>query len=76
MEYIQDPVAFKKFLYYDCHCVNAGQSLEERRLKYAVVRSLGESRSTANRLRDWRKSTIARRFSFPDWNSLINFVKE
>ena len=76
MEYIDDPEAFRKYIYQKCHCINAGQTKEERRLKYAIVRSLGKSPSEASRLKDWRKTNVAKRFGYSSWKNLIEAIKE
>ena len=76
MRYIQDPIAFNRYLFANCHCVNAGQSQEERRLKYAIARTFGKSRPWAVALRDYRKTTFARFFGYSSWESLIKFIKE
>ena len=76
MQYIQDKSAFYNYIYNHCHCINAGQSLEERRLKYAIARSLGKSRQYASVLRDWRITNFAKFFGYSSWNELIKFVKE
>ena len=76
MEYIQNKNAFYRYIYQNCHCVNAGQSLEERRFKYAIVRSFGKSRSEANRLRDWRSNNFAKHYGYSNWENLLKFIKE
>ena len=76
MKYIQDPVAFDKYLYHHCHCVNAGQSPEERRLKYAIARYFSKCVRDARVLRDYRTTTFAKFFGYSSWDSLIKTVKE
>jgi len=75
MDYINDRGSFYSFLYHHCGCINAGQSPEERRLKYAIARSFGKCRHDAQSLRDYRKTTFAKYFGYSSWESLINFVK-
>ena len=75
MKYIDNPIAFKRYLYHDCHCINAGQTPEERRLKYAIARYFGKCRKDAIILRDYRKSTFSKFFGYSSWNSLYNTVK-
>ena len=76
MEFIDDSGAFLKYIYHHCHCVNAGQSQEERRLKYAIARHFGKCSYDARILRDYRISTFAKYFGYSSWKSLIIFVKE
>lgn len=76
MQYIDDPVAFQKYLYENCHCINASQSSEERRLKYAIARYLGKSRSWAVVLRDWRNTNFAKFFGYSSWENLIKSMEE
>ena len=75
MKFIDDPVAYQKYLYHHCHCVNAGQLPKRRRLKYAIVKSFGKSVSEANRLRDFRDNSFARYYGYSNWKTLINFIK-
>ena len=74
MEFIHDRGAFLDYIYQNCHCINAGQSQEERRLKYAIARSFGKCVYDAKILRDYRTSTFAKYFGYSSWKSLINFV--
>ena len=75
MEFIDDSGAFYKYLYEHCHCINAGQSQELRRLKYAIAKSFGKCAYDAQALRDYRASTFARYFGYSSWKNLISFVK-
>lgn len=75
MEFIEDRGAFLNYIYHHCHCINAGQSQEERRLKYAIAKSFGKCVYDAQILRDYRTSTFARYFGYGSWESLIKFVK-
>ena len=75
MEFMDDRGAFLKYIYGHCHCINAGQSQEERRLKYAVARSFGKCWQDAQKLRDYRTSTFARYFGYSSWKSLISFIE-
>ncbi|MAF42977.1 MAG: hypothetical protein CMI54_02235 [Parcubacteria group bacterium] len=76
MEYIEDKAAFLRYIAKECHCVNAAQSAAERRFKYKLVRGLGINNSHAERMRDWRYSSIARRFGFQTFDLLIEDIKE
>ena len=76
MEYIQDQNAFLKYIYQNCHCVNAGQSQEERRLKYAIARSFGKCVYDAQILRDYRRSAFAKYFGYSSWENLIKIINE
>lgn len=76
MEFIDDRGAFLSYLYHHCHCVNAGQSPEKRRLKYAIARSMGKNWSWAMGLRDYRDANFAKYFGYSSWKNLINKVKE
>ena len=76
MEFIDDRGAFYKYLYHHCHCTNAGQSPEERRLKYAVARYFGKCWQDAQKLRDYRSTTFAKTFGYSSWKSLIESIKE
>ena len=74
MQFIFDYSAFLRYIYQNCHCINAGQSQEERRLKYAIAKSFGKSGNWARALRDYRCTTFAKYFGYSSWKSLINFV--
>ena len=74
MEFIDDRGAFLKYIYEHCHCINAGQSQEERRLKYAIARAMGKNADWARVLRNWRNTNFAKYFGYSSWESLINFV--
>ena len=76
MEYITDKHAFNLYLYSNCHCVNAGQTSEERRLKYAIARSFGKSRLWAYALRDYNNNSFAKVFGYSNWKNLIKIIKE
>ena len=75
MEFIQDRGAFNNYLYQHCHCVNAGQSKEERRMKYKLARALGCSRLQAKRYCDWRYNNFAKRFGYTSWVSMIESLE-
>ena len=75
MEYINDRGAFYQYIYSHCGCINAGQTQEERRLKYAIARSFGKCRQDAQSLRDYRITTFTKYFGYSSWNSLIKFIK-
>ena len=75
MDYINDRGAFYNYIYSHCHCINAGQSQEERRLKYAIARSFGKCCFDARALRDYRCTTFAKYFGYKSWNSLIDLIK-
>lgn len=51
--------------------VNAHQSSEVRRQKYAVVKAHGYSRSHADKWRDWRWSKLARLFGYASIEDLF-----
>jgi len=74
MQFINDYSAYLKYLYENCHCINAGQSQEERRLKYAIARYLGKNPSWAGRLRDFRPSIFARFFGYSSWKNLMEVI--
>lgn len=76
MQYIEDYSAFLKYIYQHCHCINAGQSKEERRLKYAIVRALGKDYLCARALRDWTKPHLAQFFGYSSYENLLEAVKE
>ena len=76
MQYIYNSADFKRYIYQNCHCVNAGQSAEERRLKYAIARSLGKSHSWSRVLRDYRKTNFAKVFGYSSWENLIKSMEE
>lgn len=75
MEYIQDKLAFYRYLYNHCSCINAIQSQEKRRFKYAIARYLGKSRKWANTLRDWRDNNFAKYFGYNSWQDLMNVIQ-
>lgn len=75
MRYIDDAVAFRKFLVDSCGCINAGQSSEERRFKYAIAIALGKNPSWARVLRDYRRSFFARYFGYSSWENLMKVIK-
>lgn len=80
MRYIDDRSAFYRYLYENCHCVNAGQSKEFRRFKYKLARALGANRAWATRVKDWRKNNFAKYFGFSSYDSMMialeNLIKE
>lgn len=71
MDFIHDRGAYYRYLYEECHCVNAYQDQETRRIKYTLARGLGSSREWAVRLRDWRLNTFAKHFGFKTWAELM-----
>ena len=75
MEFIDDRGTFLVYIYSHCHCINAGQTQEERRLKYAIAKLFGKCCYDARKLRDYRTSTFARYFGYSSWKSLIKFIK-
>ena len=75
MEYIQDNEAFTKYLYQNCHCCNAGQSKEERRLKYAIAKYLGKSTADARVFRDWNRNTFVKWFGYSSWDSYFTSLR-
>jgi len=76
MEFIQDKSVFNNYLYHHCHCVNAGQSKEERKMKYKLARYFGLNSKGAHKYRDWRKSTFAKHFGYSSWESMIDILKK
>ena len=76
MQYIYDSADFRRYIFQNCHCVNAGQSAEERRLKYAIARSLGKSHLWSAVLRDWRYTSFAKFFGYSSWANLIKSMEE
>lgn len=76
LEFIDNKDAFYRYLYQNCHCVNAGQSQDKRRLKYAIVRSFGRSSLEASKYRDWRDNCFAKWFGYRDWQSLIKIIEK
>ena len=75
MEFMHDRGAFLSYIYHHCHCINAGQSQGERRLKYAIAKSLGKCSYDARVLRDYRTSAFAKYFGYTSWKSVISFQK-
>ena len=75
MEFIFDYPSYLRYLYQHCHCINAGQSPEERRLKYAIARSLGANAAWSRVVRDYRASTFARYFGYSSWKNLIEVIE-
>lgn len=71
MEFISDKEEYLRWIAQHCHCVNAVQSPDERRMKYRIVRSLTGSTHRARRMRDWPYSKIARCLGYSNWESLI-----
>lgn len=71
MEFIKDKGAFYRYLYEECHCVNAYQTPEQRRMKYTLARGLGADSSWAMVLRDRRPNNFAKHFGFKRWADLI-----
>lgn len=71
MEYIENKSTYYKYIYQNCHCCNAGQSPDERRLKYAIAISFGKCATDARKLRDWNKNPFAKFFGYSSWDSLI-----
>ena len=74
--YIYEKTDFDKYLYENCHCCNAGQTLEERRLKYAIARYFGKNYYDSRILRDWNKQPFAKYFSYSSWNNLMEAISE
>ena len=74
MNYIYDTVDFKRYLYYHCHCTNAGQSKEERRGKYKLARYFGKSSYDAQRLKDWNKNPFAKYFGYSSWKIMLGIL--
>lgn len=72
MQWINNNDDFLDYLYQHCHCVNARQTKEERRAKYRICRSLGDTVDQARRRMDWRTTNIARVHGYSNWQSLIN----
>ena len=74
MEYIEDKAVFNRYLYEHCHCVNAGQSREERQMKYKLARYFGLNRNGAHKYCDWQKNTFAKHFGYSSWDSMIEIL--
>ena len=55
-----DPKTIEHLDDYTSHLVNYRQTLEERRAKFHLCRSMGCNNSRARRMRDWRLSKIER----------------
>ncbi len=75
MQYIDDAMAFKKYIYEQCHCVNAGQTSEERRIKYAIARALGKDPNWSRVLRDYRRTALAKYFGYSSWKNLLDIIR-
>lgn len=76
MDYIDDKDRFYAYLFGNCSCVNAGQSLDERRLKYAIAKYLGANVQWARSLRDYRSNNFAKHFGYGSWESLFSIIKK
>ena len=76
MKFIQDKYTYYQYIYHHAGCVNAGQTKEERRLKYAIARFMGKSRNQSYALRDFRKNNFAKKFGYKNWNELIKNIKK
>lgn len=74
MDYIIDKHAFNLYLYHNCHCVNAGQTPEERRSKYKFCRLLGDDVSNAIRRRDWTYDHIAKVHGYTDARTMVKLL--
>lgn len=75
MKFIDDKETYLKYIYHDCHCVNAGQSPEERRIKYSIAKYLGKSPKWARVLRDYYPNNFARYFGYKSWVDMIKMLK-
>lgn len=76
MQYIYDPDTFKRYIYNYCHCINALQSPEERRLKYAIAKSCGKNAKIARVLRDYRNTQFAKVFGYSSLESMLKIIKD
>ena len=74
MKYIDNPVAYQQYLHQHCHCVNAGQSPEERRAKYKLCKLLGDNYYNAFRRRDWTYNHIAKVHGYTDYKTMIKIL--
>ena len=74
MDYITDKHAFNLYLYRHCHCVNAGQTLEERRNKYKICKLLGDSANNARRRMDWTYNHIAKVHGYTDYKIMVKII--
>lgn len=75
MKFIDDKASYLNYIYRNCGCVNAGQSPEERRIKYKLAKNMGATRKWAITLRDWRLNNFAKHFGYSSWESMIKFLK-
>lgn len=75
MQFIDDKEVYYKYLYHHCHCVNAGQSKEERQMKYKLALYFGCSVEGARKYRDWNYNTFAKKFGFRSWDLMIKGLK-
>ena len=75
MEFIQDRGAFNNYLYQHCHCINAGQSKEERKMKYKLALYFSGSWEIAQKFRDWSPNCFAKHFGYKSWESMIKILK-
>jgi len=75
MRYIEDKEVFYDYLYVHCHCCNAGQHPDDRRLKYAIARWFGCSSCDAMIYRDWNNRPFAKWFGFDSWDNLLSSLK-
>lgn len=73
MEYILDKAEFLRYIGRECHCCNAVQTAEERRLKYKICRLLGDNIANARRRRDWRWNSIAKSHGFKTWEEACRY---
>lgn len=69
--YIEDKEAFYRYLYRHCHCCNAGQSPELRRLKYALAKYFGKEVAYARQVRDYNNNPFAKCFGYPSWETMV-----
>ena len=74
MLFIDDKESFYKYLYGNCHCANAGQSPDMRKLKYKLAKYFGCNRSHAQRYRDFMPNTFARRFGYNSWKNMVDIL--
>ena len=76
MQFVQDRGVFLDYLYEHCHCANARQTPEMRRLKYKIARYFGKSTEGARQLRDWNNNPFAKFFGYSCWKSLMQILQE
>ena len=76
MQFIYDKTDFNRYLYRHCHCCNAGQSKEERKMKYRLVLFFGKDSDYARKYRDWNRQPFAKKFGYSSWENMLKILEE